>query len=117
LTFSEQKANIVGMAKSSNREQVTGPDSLAHRRSREGSRDCVSGPNLCTQGAQAAGLPLSSERGLNDDEDRQHFVGSVLVRRRPEFVQHGCTKSMRLLGGLRASDKGNEDRQHFVCAT
>jgi hypothetical protein len=60
---------------------------------------------------------IGIERGLNDDEDRQHFVGSVLVRRRPEFVQHGCTNCMGLLCGLSASDKGNEDRQHFVCAT
>jgi hypothetical protein len=60
---------------------------------------CVSGPSLCTQGAQTSGLPLWSERGLNDDEDRQHFVGSVLVCRRPEFVQHGCTNNMGVLCG------------------
>jgi hypothetical protein len=60
---------------------------------------------------------LESGRGLSGKEDQQHFVGSVRVRRRPEFVQHDCTNNMELLCGLSASDGGNEDRQHFDCAT
>jgi len=71
LTSSEQKANIVGDGKvraTANRCQDPW-DSLAHKRFQEIPPGCVSGPSLCTQGAQTSRLLLWSGRGLCVDED------------------------------------------------
>jgi hypothetical protein len=64
---------------------MTGPvDSLAHKRFREVPPGRLR-PEFVHPGCTNIGLPWWSERGLSDDEDRQHFICATWLHKAREM--------------------------------
>ena len=109
LTVSEQKTKLVGDGKpeqSQTRDRTRGlsaTQTLSGRSSGVCLRRGFVHP-WCTN----IGLPLGSERGLSDDEDRQHFDCATWLHKAPRDAEGSGPFELKELDGCRMARSRSE---------